>query len=610
MAASSTIPQTEHPEAVRRQLDRLLASPQLVNSAQLCRFLRYLVDKALVGETGALKENLLGIDVFERGDRFDPRTDPVVRVEARRLRSKLDEYYATAGLLDELIIRVPKGTYIPVFEPRVAPASVPLERKVRRWKVPTAIGAAALIAASLFLAGMSVFAGPSTLAVLPFANVGMDAETEYFADGLTDELTDLLGRTEGLRVVARSSAYQYKGKVVDARRIGKDLKADVLLEGSIRKDGQNLRVSTQLIDARTGYQIWSQTSEREWTQVFAMQQAIAASIAAKLRLRPAEGAASRRTPNLESYNLYLKGRYLWNKRTVPAMQSAIATFREALDKRSGLRGGVGRAGGFLRDAGVHGFGAAARTVSEGIRGGGARRATRRHAGRGARCASDGARALRVGLAGRRALTAARGEVKPEPLARPLQPFETAGHGGAPGGGARGNPARAGFGPALADGGFLAWMGAFGGAALPRSGRCISPGRRSGSRVPVESSVPRVVVRARGKYAAAIDTLNRAGGKNDVVLGELAHALGRAGRKAEAARILEQLTASSAGHYVSPYDLSRAYEGLGRRDEAMSALMRACDDRSPIILFLKVEPVFAEWRSDPRFPEILRRLHLE
>ncbi|MCU1232988.1 MAG: Tetratricopeptide 2 repeat protein, partial [Candidatus Solibacter sp.] len=87
MAASSTIPQTEHPEAVRRQLDRLLASPQLVNSAQLCRFLRYLVDKALVGETGALKENLLGIDVFERGDRFDPRTDPVVRVEARRLRS-------------------------------------------------------------------------------------------------------------------------------------------------------------------------------------------------------------------------------------------------------------------------------------------------------------------------------------------------------------------------------------------------------------------------------------------------------------------------------------------------------------------------------------------
>ncbi|MCU1235916.1 MAG: hilA 8, partial [Candidatus Solibacter sp.] len=116
--------------------------------------------------------------------------------------------------------------------------------------------------------------------------------------------------------------------------------------------------------------------------------------------------------------------------------------------------------------------------------------------------------------------------------------------------------------------------------------------------------------ARGKYAAAIDTLNRAGGKNDVVLGELAHALGRAGRKAEAARILEELTASSAGHYVSPYDLSRAYEGLGRRDEAMSALVRACDDRSPIIVFLKVEPVFAEWRSDPRFVEILRRLHLE
>ena len=168
--------------------------------------------------------------------------------------------------------------------------------------------------------------------MLPFANAGMDPGTEYFADGLTDELTDLLGRTEGLRVVARSSAYQYKGKIVDARQIGDHLKAGVLLEGSVRKEGQSLRVTTQLIDAHTGYQIWSQTSEREWTQVFAMQQAIAASIAAKLRVRPAGAQAARRTPNLESYNLYLKGRFLWNKRTVPALQSAIATFREAIGK--------------------------------------------------------------------------------------------------------------------------------------------------------------------------------------------------------------------------------------------------------------------------------------
>src|SRR5436309_3026880 len=103
-------------EATRRELEKLVASPMLVNSAQLCRFLRYLVETTLAGDTGSIKENLLGTEVFERGIRFDARTDPVVRVEARRLRSKLEEYYASVGAADEVIIRIPKGSYVPTFE--------------------------------------------------------------------------------------------------------------------------------------------------------------------------------------------------------------------------------------------------------------------------------------------------------------------------------------------------------------------------------------------------------------------------------------------------------------------------------------------------------------
>src|SRR3569832_658455 len=103
-------------DSVRRELEKVLASPMLVYSAQLCRLLRYLVETTLAGETGSVKENLLGTEVFERGIRFDPRTDPVVRVEARRLRSKLEEYYAALGAADEVVIRIPKGSYVPTFE--------------------------------------------------------------------------------------------------------------------------------------------------------------------------------------------------------------------------------------------------------------------------------------------------------------------------------------------------------------------------------------------------------------------------------------------------------------------------------------------------------------
>lgn len=120
---------------VQRQLEVLVGSPSLRNSSQLCRFLRYVVDRTLAGDTGGLKENLLGTEVFQRGIRYDPRTDPVVRVEARRLRAKLEEYYGNGGAETSVVIRIPKGSYIPDSNAgRLSPAFHRL--RSRRLSVP------------------------------------------------------------------------------------------------------------------------------------------------------------------------------------------------------------------------------------------------------------------------------------------------------------------------------------------------------------------------------------------------------------------------------------------------------------------------------------------
>jgi TolB-like protein/Flp pilus assembly protein TadD len=604
-------------EAARRELEKVVASPMLVNSAQLCRFLRYLVETTLAGDTGSIKENLLGTEVFERGIRFDPRTDPVVRVEARRLRSKLDEYYASLGAADEgaadeVIIRIPKGSYVPTFE-RAEKADEPAAPRKRHWAIPAAVAGTVVLAAVLFWVKGTAIAHTSSLAVLPFANVGSEAEAEYFADGLTDELTDLLGRTEGLRVVARSSAYQYKGKVGDAREIGGRLQADVLLEGSVRKEGRRLRISAQLVDAHSGYQIWSQTAEREWTEVFAMQQEIAASIAAKLKVRPASDLPGRHTGNLESYNLYLKGRYYWNKRTVASLEAAIAAFREAIDKDpnyaaawAGLADSYSILGFMeaLPPNEIHqkALAAAERAIQldDTLADGHASLATILgiYDWDWAGTEREFRRALQLNpnlplahyglsktLASLGRLPEALREIRTAEELDPLSLMVVSSR---------------------------AWEF----AAMRRYKEADDAFRVADDLDPnfLWSYVFRSwSYEARGQYGRAVENLQRAmtlSNAGSIVKGELAHSLGRAGRKEEAAKILAELTAEGEKRYVSPFDLSRAYEGLGRRDEAMAALARACDDHSPIVVFLKAEPVFAEWRADPRFQAILRRIHLE
>jgi serine/threonine-protein kinase len=178
-------------------------------------------------------------------------------------------------------------------------------------------------------------AAPS-IAVLPFANLSADPDQDYFCEGLAEELITALARLPGLRVAARSSSFRFKGRGADLREVGTELHVDRVLEGSVRKAGGRLRVAVQLVDVRDGYQLWSERFDRSLEDVFAVQDEIAAQVARTLAPALTAGEAARagrsRTPDLEAYHLYLRGRHSWNKRHQGGLQTAVRYFAGAVDR--------------------------------------------------------------------------------------------------------------------------------------------------------------------------------------------------------------------------------------------------------------------------------------
>jgi serine/threonine-protein kinase len=175
-----------------------------------------------------------------------------------------------------------------------------------------------------------------SIAVLPLRNLSSEPDSEYFSDGLTEELISSLGTLPGLRVVSRTSAFAFKGLTKDIREIGEALHAQVVLEGSVRRAGTRVRVNTQLIDARNGFHLWSSRFDREIADVFELQDEIASSVVSALRdtvarhlsLAGLEPVTPMRT---EAYEAYLKGRYHWNRKTIEDIQQAGRYFERALE---------------------------------------------------------------------------------------------------------------------------------------------------------------------------------------------------------------------------------------------------------------------------------------
>ena len=260
------------PEAVRAQLERILNSSIFVRSQRISRFLRFTVEQTLLGRGDSLKEYLIATEVYDKPDTMDPRFDPIVRVEAGRLRSKLREYYETEGRDDAIIISFRKRSYAPVF----------VERQTQPGDPHTAEAPPAAVQPE----SMEI----SSIAVLPFADMSRRRDQDHFCDGLTEELINALAHVEGLRVVARTSVFQFKGQAGDIRKIGQELNVSSVLEGSVRKCGHRMRITAQLNSAADGYHLWSETFDRETRDIFGLQEEISRIIAARIGM-PASGSA-------------------------------------------------------------------------------------------------------------------------------------------------------------------------------------------------------------------------------------------------------------------------------------------------------------------------------
>ena len=170
--------------------------------------------------------------------------------------------------------------------------------------------------------------------MLPFANLNPDKADEYLSDGITEELLNALSRVDGLRVPGRSSSFAFKGKAEEDlfRKIGEQLHVGAVLEGSVRKAGNQLRISTRLIKVADGFPLWSEEYDRDMTNIFAIQSDIADRVAEALRVRLlSRGTQSRKpTENIEAYKIYLQGRTLWNRRNGESLIKAIDYFNQAI----------------------------------------------------------------------------------------------------------------------------------------------------------------------------------------------------------------------------------------------------------------------------------------
>jgi len=318
MQDAAPAPSAPGSEEICAHLDRILASPIFIRSARLCRFLRFSVEQALAGNSGRLKEQIIGVEVFDRKPDYDPRIDPIVRVEARRLRSKLRAYYMSPGRGDSIVIGLPKGAYLPFFKLRSAAAPGYPGRASR-----TAVAGSTALGAS----------ARKSIVVLPFTNLMEGGGDDYFSDGLTEELIHLLTRVSSLRVVAWDSASQLRGRERDLSGIRQQLRVDTVLRGSVRRTAERVRVTAQLIDSESGDYLWSETYDRRLENVFAIQEEMAQAIVQALQLKLTglrQPEVPRRAPVLACYNLCLQGRFHANKRTEDGLRKSVERFEEAI----------------------------------------------------------------------------------------------------------------------------------------------------------------------------------------------------------------------------------------------------------------------------------------
>ena len=301
-------------QVVLEELERVLSSEGFARNDRLRRFLRVAVEWKLAGRAEELKESVLGVEVFGRSPGYDPKRDPVVRTEASRLRARLNEYYAGAGADSRLVIDLPKGGYAPEWRQRdvMEPVTPVLAAPRWGWSRASVVLVLGILTATLAIAGWRWVGGnhkPISIAVLPLRNLSDNPATNFFSDGLTGEIIRNLSMIDGLAVRSQASSFAYKNKNTDVQETGRELGADYILAGSIFRDGKQLRVQVQLVKAAENRYVWTDSYDRDSSQVFQIQDEISLGIVNSLRLSLGRGRRKYET-SVEAYDLYLKARAL------------------------------------------------------------------------------------------------------------------------------------------------------------------------------------------------------------------------------------------------------------------------------------------------------------
>ena len=452
----------------------------------------------------------------------------------------------------------------------------------------------------------------ASIAVLPFRNMSAEEEKDYFSDGMTEEIITALTRIETLRVASRTSAFAFKGKDEDVRKIGAALGVRTVLEGSVRQAGKRIRISAQLINVADGYHLWSERYDREMDDVFEIQDEISRSIAEalKVRLLPAEeaGISSRGTDNVEAYNDYLKGRYYFNRREAP---EAIIEFERALARDPRYTDAyTGLADSYC----IYGFYGGIPTLDA--------FAKARAAAQKARELSPESADAHVSLAlvehyfgwdleKEEAETKRAIQLAPKSAIayswlglmfaftdRPAEALEMT----------KRAPEMEPFSANAQTNVGWAYFGA------RRFEEAIREFRRA---LHIDPNAPyplwaigltyMQLARHSEAIAALEKTVEITKRRQSHYVALLGGAYAAAGRRPEALNLLAELTDRSSREYIAPFHLAFLHIPLGNADEAMSCLERACEDRNALAWWPRTCPFYDPLRAHPRFPALLARI---
>ncbi|MGH9364577.1 MAG: protein kinase domain-containing protein [Thermoanaerobaculia bacterium] len=457
-----------------------------------------------------------------------------------------------------------------------------------------------------------------SLAVLPLENLSRDTEQEYFADGMTEELISDLGKIRALRVISRTSAMRYKGTKKSMPEIARELNVDALVEGSVLRAGDRVRITAQLIHAATDRHLWSESYERDLKDVLALQSEVARAVAreVKIALTPQEQArfAEARPVDPEAHQLYLKGRYYVVKNTQEAAQKALECFQQAIDKDPAYAEAYAQLANSYAFLGYTGLDVlpARETMPK------------------AKAAVLKALELDDTLAeAHTALGLVRwaydwdwaAAEKEFQRAIELNPGYATAH--------------------LRYGNYFCSLGRFDAAIAEDrraleldplslvmnhvqgwpyhlSGRYDQAIERYRKTLEMDPNFARThlrlgeVLAAKGLYREAIgeyEKFSALGGGSTIALALIGNARALAGERREALRTLEELTAESKRSYVPSFHFAIVHMGLGDKDQAFAWLDKAYEERSQFLVDLKFIPILDPLRSDPRFADLVRRVGL-